>query len=80
MSLHPARPAPGAAGQLLVAPGLLEKLLAAVRPEFRADELAFGLDDPVLRGPVPGRPLRQGGAGPRAVPRPLRAVARQRPA
>ena len=30
--------------------GLLEKLLAAVRPEFRADELAFGLDDPVFGG------------------------------
>jgi integrase len=28
--------------------GLLEKLLAAVRPEFRADVLAFGLDDPVF--------------------------------
>ena len=27
---------------------LLEKLLAAVRPEFRADELAFELDDPVF--------------------------------
>ena len=47
---RPADPAPGAAGQLPVAPGLLEKLLAAVRPEFRADELAFGLDDPVFGG------------------------------
>jgi integrase len=45
---RPAGPAPGATGQLPVAPGLLERLLAAVRPEFRADELAFGLDDPVF--------------------------------
>jgi integrase len=30
--------------------GLLEKLLAAVRPQFRTDVLAFGPDDPVLGG------------------------------
>jgi integrase len=29
-------------------PGLLEKLLAAVRPEFRADVLSFAPDDPVF--------------------------------
>ncbi len=43
---QPARPA-----------GLLEKLLAAVRPEFRQDVLAFGAADPVFGGPpckVPG--------------------------
>jgi len=43
--------------------GLLEKLMAAVRPEFRAEILAFGPRDPVFGGPpcaVPGceRPAR----------------------
>jgi integrase len=39
------------------AAGLLEKLMAAVRPEFRADELAFDPRDPVFGGKpclVPG--------------------------
>jgi site-specific recombinase XerD len=40
-------------------PGLLEKLMAAVRPEFRAEVLAFGPHDPVLGG----RPCRVGGCG-----------------
>jgi integrase len=31
-------------------PGLLEKLLAAVRPEFRSDELVFSAQDPVFGG------------------------------
>ena len=38
-------------------PGLLERLMAAVRPEFRADELAFGPRHPVFGGTscrVPG--------------------------
>ena len=30
--------------------GLLEKLLGAVRPQFRTEVLAFGPDDPVLGG------------------------------
>jgi len=43
--------------QLARPAGLLEKLLAAVRPEFRQDVLAFGPADPVFGGPlckVPG--------------------------
>jgi len=40
-------PAPG---QLAGPPGLLEKLVAAVRPEFRADEIAFDPRDPVFGG------------------------------
>ena len=39
--------------------GLLEKLLAAVRPEFRQDVLAFGPDDPVFGGP----PCKVAGCG-----------------
>jgi integrase len=39
--------------------GLLEKLLAAVRPEFRQDILAFGPDDPVFGGP----PCKVAGCG-----------------
>ena len=34
------------------AAGLLEKLMAAVRPEFRAGELAFDPADPVFGGPI----------------------------
>ena len=34
------------------AAGLLEKLMAAVRPEFRADELVFDPADPVFGGSV----------------------------
>ena len=46
--------------------GLLEKLVAAVRPEFRADDLVFDPRDPVFGGPacaVPGcgRPGRKRG-------------------
>jgi integrase len=33
------------------APGLLEKLVAALRPEFRRDDLAFDPRDPVFGGP-----------------------------
>jgi hypothetical protein len=33
-------------------PGLLGKLMAAVRPEFRADELVFDPADPVFGGEV----------------------------
>jgi integrase len=40
-------PAPGRPSRL---PGLLEKLAAAVRPEFRGDELVFDLRDPVFGG------------------------------
>ena len=40
-------PAPGRPSSL---PGLLEKLAAAVRPEFRGDELVFDLRDPVFGG------------------------------
>ncbi|MFG1703769.1 tyrosine-type recombinase/integrase [Nonomuraea sp. M3C6] len=35
------RPAP-------ILPGLKEKLLAVIRPEFRGDEVAFAVDDPVF--------------------------------
>ena len=38
------------AGRNRVPAGLLEKLMAAVRPEFRADELAFDPRDPVFGG------------------------------
>ena len=40
-------PAPG---RLSGPPGLLEKLAAAVRPEFRGDDLVFDLRDPVFGG------------------------------
>ena len=40
-------PAPG---RLAGPPGLLEKLAAAVRPEFRGDDLVFDLRDPVFGG------------------------------
>jgi integrase len=58
------------AGQYRVPAGLLEKLMAAVRPEFRAGELAFDRRDPVFGGkpclvpacerPVAGHGLCQG--------------------
>jgi hypothetical protein len=35
-----------------IRPGLLGKLMAAVRPEFRADELVFDPADPVFGGGV----------------------------
>ncbi len=50
---RPARPAesPGAGpGRPAGPPGLLEKLAAAVRPEFRADVLVFDPADPVFGG------------------------------
>jgi len=40
------------AGQYRDPAGLLEKLMAAVRPEFRADELAFDPADSVFGGAV----------------------------
>jgi hypothetical protein len=40
----------GPAGLPACMPGLLEKLLAAVRPEFRADEPVFDARHPVLGG------------------------------
>ncbi len=46
-----------AARELAASPGLLAALMAAVRPEFRADELAFGPTHPVFGGTlcrVPG--------------------------
>ena len=47
------------AGQYRVPAGLLEKLMAAVRPEFRAGELAFDPQRPgVRREAVPGPRLR----------------------
>jgi hypothetical protein len=51
------------AGQDRALAGLLEKLMAAVRPEFRAGTLTFDPRDPVFGGPpcaVPGceRPAR----------------------
>jgi integrase len=53
----------GEAGQEQAPAGLLEKLMAAVRPEFRAGVLTFDPRDPVFGGPacaVPGceRPAR----------------------
>ncbi|MGH3515956.1 MAG: hypothetical protein ACRDQ7_00750 [Haloechinothrix sp.] len=51
--------ASGAALGSVTHPGLLEKLMAAVRPEFRAEVLAFGPDDPVLGG----KPCRVAGCG-----------------
>ena len=63
-------PDAASAGQYRVPAGLLEKLVAAVRPEFRAGELAFDPRDPVLGGkpclvpacerPVAGHGLCQG--------------------
>jgi integrase len=54
------RPVPGGGS----VPGLLEKLLAAVRPEFRSDELVFSSQDPVSGGKpclVPGCGRTAGG-------------------
>ena len=50
-------PAAGVPARVHGGPGLLEKLMAAVRPEFRAGDLAFDPRDPVFGGPpclVPG--------------------------
>jgi integrase len=52
---EPAGPAPGGAGY----PGLLEKLLAAVRPEFRVAVFTVDPRDPVFGGP----PCRVRGCG-----------------
>jgi len=43
-------PETAGAGQRPALAGLLEKLLAAVRPEFRRDVLVFAADDPVFGG------------------------------
>ena len=42
---------PGQARQYRAPAGLLEKLMAAVRPEFRASDLVFDPRDPVFGGP-----------------------------
>ena len=42
---------PGQARQYRAPAGLLEKLMAAVRPEFRAEDLVFDPRDPVFGGP-----------------------------
>ena len=52
MSLGNPDPAePGQARQYRAPAGLLEKLMAAVRPEFRAADLVFDPRDPVFGGP-----------------------------
>jgi hypothetical protein len=38
------------ADRFAIQPGLLSKLMAAVRPEFRADELVFDPVNPVFGG------------------------------
>ena len=43
---------PGQARQYRAPAGLLEKLMAAVRPEFRAEDLVFDPRDPVFGGPL----------------------------
>jgi len=48
----PAGAAPGVTGPYRVPSGLLEKLMAVVRPEFRADDLVFDPRDPVFGGPA----------------------------
>jgi integrase len=58
----------GPQGQPARPQGLLEKLLASVRPEFRQDVVVFALDDPVFGGaacrvPECGRPARTGAFG-----------------
>ena len=45
-------PAAASAGQYRAPAGLREKLMAAVRPEFRVDELAFDPADPVFGGAI----------------------------
>ncbi len=42
---------PGQGRQHRAPAGLLEKLMAAVRPEFRAGDLTFDPRDPVFGGP-----------------------------
>ena len=61
-------------------PGLLGKLMAAVRPEFRADVLVFDADGPgVRRRRLPGRGLRTVRPRPRPLPGPPPAVGRRGP-
>ena len=48
----PAVPDRQARGHRGMPAGLLEKLMAAVRPEFRADDLVFDPRDPVFGGPA----------------------------
>jgi hypothetical protein len=48
----PGVPDAGVPGEYRVPGGLLEKLMAAVRPEFRADVLAFDAGDPVFGSPA----------------------------
>lgn len=45
-------PEPAESGQYRVPGGLLEKLMAAVRPEFRSGELLFDPADPVFGGAI----------------------------
>ena len=67
------QPAPGWAG-------LLERLLAAVRVEFRADILVPGPDDPVLRqADLPGRRLRPAPCAERPLHHARETVERPRP-
>jgi integrase len=47
---RPGNPGNAGSGQHPASAGLLEKLLAGVRPEFRRDVLAFAADDPVFGG------------------------------
>src|ERR1022692_861774 len=46
----PGGPDAAEAGQYRAPAGLLEKLMAAARPEFRSDELVFDQEDPVFGG------------------------------
>ena len=72
---------PGPGRQYRAPAGLLEKLMAAVRPEFRADDLVFDPRDPVFGGPpVRGERLRPPAPQPGPVHLALAAVAGQRAA
>jgi hypothetical protein len=48
----PGGPDSAESGQYRVPGGLLEKLMAAVRPEFRSGELVFDPADPVFGGAI----------------------------
>ena len=48
---NPGAAEPGRGRQYRAPAGLLEKLMAAVRPELRADDLVFDPRDPVFGGP-----------------------------
>jgi len=54
-----------------IRPGLLAKLMAAVRPEFRVEEFAFDPVDPVFGGGLRGVQLRPDGPRPGSVRRAL---------